>query len=74
MTQNKIVLGIDFGSTAVRVLTMDLESGKVLNTTDQAYEEGEHGIFLSLENNLVARQKPSDYIRSMKKALSKTRF
>ncbi|HDZ06717.1 hypothetical protein LCGC14_0292890 [marine sediment metagenome] len=72
MTHNKIVLGIDFGSTAVRILSMELKSGKVLNTTDQAYEEGEHGIFLSPENNLVARQKPSDYIRSMKKALKKT--
>lgn len=69
MTPNKIVLGLDFGSTAVRVLTMDLTTGKVLNTVEQTYEEGENGVFLSTENSLIARQKPADFVRSMKKAL-----
>lgn len=72
MTENKTVLGIDFGSTAVRILTMDLKTGEVLNTLEQAYEEGENGVFLSSKNNLIARQKPADYVLSMKKALKKT--
>jgi L-ribulokinase len=69
--QNKIVLGIDFGSTAVRVLAMELESGKVLNSVEQAYEGGENGVFLSSSDSLLARQSAADYVSSMKKALQK---
>ena len=69
--QNKIVLGIDFGSTAVRVLAMELESGKVLNSVEQAYEGGENGVFLSSSDSLLARQSAADYVNSMKKALQK---
>ncbi|MFT6370900.1 MAG: ribulose kinase, partial [Maribacter sp.] len=72
MTQNKIVIGLDFGSTSVRVLTMHLRTGKVLNTVEQTYEEGENGVFLSKDNSLLARQKPADYVISMKKALKNT--
>jgi len=70
---NKIVLGIDFGSTAVRVLTMHLESGKVLNAVEQVYEEGLNGVYLSDENSLLARQSAKDYVASMKKALHKAK-
>ena len=72
--QNKIVLGIDFGSTAVRILTMELKSGKVLNSIEQAYEEGENGVFLSELNSLLARQSAVDYVSSMKKALEKSKI
>ncbi|MEP4003259.1 MAG: ribulokinase [Ekhidna sp.] len=74
MTDNKIVLGLDFGSTAVRVLTMDLITGKVITTIDQAYEEGTFGIFTSPENDLLARQKPTDFICSMRKVLRKAKL
>lgn len=74
MTHNKIVLGLDFGSTSVRVLTMNLTTGKVLNTVEQTYKEGENGVFLSTENSLIARQKPADYVFSMKRALKNTRL
>lgn len=69
--QNKIVLGIDFGSTAVRVLTLELESGKVLHSVEQAYGKGENGVFTSDSNSLLARQSAADYVQSMKKALVK---
>ena len=69
--QNKIVLGIDFGSTAVRVLAMEFESGKVLNSVEQAYEGGENGVFISNSDSLLARQSAADYVNSMKKALQK---
>lgn len=69
----KIVLGIDFGSTAVRVITMELESGKVLNSEAQTYEEGNNGVFTSNSDRLLARQSAADYVASMKKALAKTK-
>ena len=70
----KIVLGIDFGSTAVRILTMELESGKVLNSVEHAYEGGENGVFLSGSDSLLARQSAADYVNSMKKALQKSKI
>ena len=72
--QNKVVLGIDFGSTAVRILTMELESGKVLNSVEQAYAGGENGVFLSNSDSLLARQSAADYVNSMKKALQKSKL
>lgn len=74
MVQNKIVLGIDFGSTAVRILSMELKTGKVLNAVEQAYELGENGVFLSSSDNLLARQNAADYIGSMRKALEKSKI
>ncbi len=69
--QNKIVLGIDFGSTAIRVLTLELKSGKVINSVEHAYEKGGNGVFTSDSNSLLARQSAADYVSSMKKALEK---
>lgn len=72
--QNKIVLGIDFGSSAVRVLTLELNTGKVLNSVEQIYEEGKNGVLYSESDNLLARQSASDFVRSMKKALEKSKI
>ncbi len=72
--QNKIVLGIDFGSTAVRVLTLELESGKVLHSVEHAYEKGVNGVFTSDSDSLLARQSATDYVDSMKKALGKSKI
>ncbi len=72
MVQNKIVLGIDFGSTAVRILSMELKTGKVLNAVEQAYQQGDKGVFLSSSDDLLARQNADDYIDSMRKALEKS--
>ena len=66
--QNKIVLGIDFGSSAVRVLTLELKSGKVLNSVEQVYESGINGVYTSVDDSLLARQNAADYVGSMKKA------
>lgn len=71
--QNKVVLGIDFGSSAVRVLTLELNSGKVLNSVEQAYGGGINGVFLSDSDSLLARQSANDYVSSMKIALRKAK-
>ncbi|MEN8137090.1 MAG: ribulokinase [Bacteroidota bacterium] len=67
-----IVLGIDFGSSAVRVLSMELESGKVLNSVEQSYSEGDNGVLTS-DNIHLARQSATDYIKSMEIALQKAK-
>jgi len=71
--KNKIALGIDFGSSAVRVLTLELESGKVLNSVEQAYQQGDDGVFVSDKDSLLARQSPADYLKSLEIALEKAR-
>ncbi len=68
----KIVLGIDFGSSAVRVLTMEQESGKVLNSVEQIYSEGDNGVLTS-DNVHLARQSATDYVKSMEIALQKSK-
>jgi L-ribulokinase len=67
----KIALGIDFGSSSVRVLTLDIESGKVLNSVDQSYSGGVDGVYVSDSDSLLARQDPADYLKSLETALEK---
>ncbi|MCK5815495.1 MAG: ribulokinase [Flavobacteriaceae bacterium] len=71
--ENNIVLGIDFGSSAVRVLTLELSTGNVLNSVEQTYEEGANGVYVSETDSLLARQNAADYVGSMKKALAKAK-
>jgi L-ribulokinase len=70
--KTKTALGIDFGSSSVRILTLEIESGKVLSSVEQAYLEGEGGVYVSKDNNLLARQNPGDYIRSLELAMEKS--
>jgi L-ribulokinase len=72
--QNEIVLGIDFGSSAVRVLTLELNSGNVINSVEQVYESGINGVYTSQDDSLLARQNATDYVSSMRKALSKSKI
>ncbi len=67
----KLALGIDFGSSSVRVLTLDIESGKVLNSVEQSYSEGVGGVYVSDSDSLLARQNANDYLRSLEQALEK---
>ena len=72
LNMKNIVLGIDFGSSTCRVLTMEHESGNVLNSVEQSYSEGENGVLTS-ENIHLARQNASDYVKSMEIALQKAK-
>ena len=68
---NKVALGIDFGSSSVRVLTLDIETGKVLNSVEQSYSGGVDGVYVSDSDSLLARQSPADYLKSLETALEK---
>ena len=67
----KLSLGIDFGSSSVRVLTLDIETGKVLNSVEQSYSGGVDGVYVSDSDSLLARQSPADYLSSLETALGK---
>ncbi len=71
--KDRLSLGIDFGSSSVRVLTLEIESGKVLNSVEQPYAGGVDGVYVSKKESLLARQSPMDYIKSLEIALGKSK-
>ncbi len=71
--EDRLALGIDFGSSSVRVLTLEVESGQVLNTVEQAYTGGVNGVYISEKESLLARQSPMDYIKSLEITLGKSK-
>ncbi len=62
-------VGIDFGTNSVRVMLVDVLNGKEICTSSVDYSCGEKGILLDPKNVHLARQEPSDYLNSMKKAV-----
>ena len=62
-------LGLDFGSTAVRALIIDLEKGTELSSFSTDYPCGTLGVCLDPENPLLARQDPDAYIIAMTESI-----
>ncbi len=73
MKDNKVTIGIDFGSASVRVLTLELKTGNVLTSVVQPYSKGENGVFLNPQNHNLARQSATDFVHSMEVALQKAK-
>ncbi len=67
--KNKYSIGIDFGTNSVRTLLVDITDGKEICSSFADYSCGEKGIFLDPQNAHLARQEPSDYLKSMKNAV-----
>lgn len=63
-------LGIDFGTNSVRALLVDVETGHEVASAIADYPTGEHGIWLSEKEPLLARQHPKDYIVAMNSAVA----
>ena len=62
-------LGLDFGSTAVRALIIDLEKGTELSSFSTDYPCGTQGVCLDPANPLLARQDPEAYIIAMTESI-----
>jgi len=65
----KFSLGIDFGSNSVRALFIDAATGEEFGTGVAGYPSGDKGVITDSSNPHVARQRPSDYLSSMEKAV-----
>lgn len=61
----KSVLGIDFGSNAVRAILIDAADGRLLGSASATYAGGENGIYLDSNEPLLARQHPDEYLAAM---------
>ena len=69
MKDKKFALGIDFGTNSVRALLVETKTGEEVATAVAAYPSGEAGILGDPKNDLVARQRPSDWLSAMAKAV-----
>ncbi len=67
--KNKYSIGIDFGTNSVRTLLVDFINGKEICSSFAEYSCGEKGILLDPQNAHLARQEPSDYLKSMQIAV-----
>jgi len=68
--QNSCSLGIDFGTSSVRAVVLDLQTGDVVAAASSAYKSGEQGVIYSKTNQHLARQNPADYLESMQIAVA----
>jgi len=62
-------LGIDYGTNSVRALIVDVSDGTEIAEGVFDYPSGEAGILLDPDHPLIARQRPSDYIQGLYKAV-----
>jgi L-ribulokinase len=61
----KYTIGLDYGTSSVRALIVNVTSGAEVGTAVWGYGHGTQGVILSRDPNL-ARQHPGDYIRGAK--------
>jgi len=70
--KNKYTLGLDFGTNSVRVLLVDIRTGRESATAIYNYESGQAGIILDARNPNLARQNPADYLEGIEVAVRQT--
>ena len=63
-------LGLDFGTNTARALIVRLEDGTEVGSGVAAFESGEDGILLDSNEPLIARQRPSDWLRALEAAVA----
>eukprot|EP00831_Metopus_contortus_P084433 TRINITY_DN9586_c0_g1_i2.p1 TRINITY_DN9586_c0_g1~~TRINITY_DN9586_c0_g1_i2.p1 ORF type:complete len:552 (+),score=111.85 TRINITY_DN9586_c0_g1_i2:294-1949(+) len=61
----EFVLGLDFGSNAVRALIVDIAEGREYGASGCIYPGGENGIYMLPDNPHLARQNPLGYLAAM---------
>lgn len=57
----RLALGLDFGTSSVRALLVDVDSGQEAGSAVSLYVSGEAGVVLNPTDPYVARQVPADY-------------
>jgi len=65
---NQYAIGLDYGTSSVRALVVDVTNGAEIGTAVWNYEHGTQGVLLSRDPNL-ARQHPADYLTGAEKTV-----
>jgi L-ribulokinase len=61
----KYALGLDFGTSSVRALIVDVKDGREVGTAVHDYRSGESGIILDDRDPNLARQDPAEYVKGL---------
>jgi L-ribulokinase len=62
-------LGIDFGSGSARAVLVDARDGSVAGVGVSPYASGRDGVVVSADDPHLARQRPQDYVASLRDAV-----
>ncbi len=62
MARHRYALGLDFGTSSVRALIVDVANGREAATSVWNYRHGEAGVIVDPEDPDLARQHPQDYL------------
>ncbi len=71
MISKKYAVGVDYGTSSVRAIVVDIVDGSEVSSAVYAYPTGEEGILSDPKNPLVARQNPKDYIEGFISVVSR---
>ena len=58
----KYTIGLDYGTSSVRALVVDVATGREVGTAVWNYTHGTDGVILSASDPNLARQHPADYV------------
>ena len=62
-------LGLDFGTSFVRALLLDCESGEEVVSCEEGYPSGIDGVIVDAQDGYLARQNPKDYLIALESAV-----
>lgn len=71
-TAPRYALGLDYGTSSVRALLVDIATGEEIAQDVWAYKHGQDGVILDAKDPNLARQNPADYLEGFQKAVSNT--
>lgn len=70
-TLKRFSIGLDYGTSSVRALIVDVQDGSELASAVFDYPSGVDGVLIDPKNPLVARQNPNDYVQGFYETVSK---
>lgn len=70
--KSKFSMGIDFGSSSVRALIVEINSGEEFGSGASEYAGGDKGIYTDKANSHLARQCPGSYLESLAVAVKES--
>lgn len=65
----KLAIGLDFGTSSVRALVVDIADGREVATSVFDYPSGDAGVILSANDPNLARQHPKDWTAGLESTL-----
>src|SRR4051812_34074373 len=68
-TATRYSIGLDYGTSSVRAVIVDVADGRELSSAVANYSRGEDGVMLDSSNPDLARQAPIDYLVGLERVV-----